>query len=301
MEAITQEIRHSLLDNHGVFLFIRREDQVHPHISGNKLRKLKYNLEYAREAGLRHLVTFGGAYSSHLLALAHAGREFGFTTTGIVRGDELIHLWRDNPTLAQAHSAGMQFKFITREQYRQRAMPSYLHSLEAELGPCYLLPEGGTNSLAVKGCEEILSPSDHGFDSVCCSVGTGGTLAGIINASADSQRILGFPALKSPDLIKDICKFARKTQWELANDYHFGGYARVSPALIQFINDFREFTGIPLDPVYTGKMMFGIFDMVSKGLFTKGSRILAIHTGGLQGVAGMNRRLKKRNLQLITI
>ncbi len=301
MEVVTQEIQHSLFERHNVSLFIRREDQLHPQISGNKFRKLKYNLQSAREKGLKHLVTFGGAYSNHLLAMAIAGKAYGFITTGIVRGDELSHSWQDNPTLSQAHSAGMQFKFVSREEYRQRTEPAYLRALDAELGRCYLLPEGGTNELAIKGCEEILAPSDHRYDLICCSVGTGGTIAGIINTSRDSQRVLGFPALKSDGLKKDICKFTRKNNWELISDYHFGGYARVSPTLIRFINDFCESTGIPLDPVYTGKMLFGIYDMVSKGLFTPGSHILAIHTGGLQGVAGMNRRLHKRNMEEINI
>jgi 1-aminocyclopropane-1-carboxylate deaminase len=220
---------------------------------------------------------------------------------GIIRGEELLTCWQQNPTLKLAGDAGMRFRFITRETYRSRTDPGFQDQLEEEFDGYYILPEGGTNPLAVKGCEEILEEADKSYDFVCCSVGTGGTLAGISNAAGPAQKVLGFPALKGEFLKKDIRSFAGRDNWELILGYHFGGYARVNGQLIRFINEFREITGIPLDPVYTGKMLFGIMDLVNRGYFKPTSRILAIHTGGLQGVTGMNQRLKAKKLPLINI
>jgi len=274
---------------------------VHPIISGNKYRKLKYNLLHAKKGRFNTLLTFGGAYSNHIVATAYAGEEIGLKTIGIIRGEELFNKWDQNPTLFMANKAGMQFKFVSRITYRGKEHTSFLKRLEEEFGLFYMLPEGGTNALAIRGCEEILTDSDASFNVICCSVGTGGTLAGIINSSYANQRVLGFPALKGDFLKKDIRKFARRENWELQSDYHFGGYAKVTPALIAFVNDFRKETQIPLDPIYTGKMMFGILDMVAKGCFEPNSKILAIHSGGLQGIEGMNQKLKRKNLPLIDV
>lgn len=301
MKALTREIVYPLLQKHKVSLSVKREDLLHPTLPGNKYRKLKYNLQYARLSGCVGLLTFGGAYSNHILATAVAGKEEGFKTVGIIRGEELETCWHQNPTLKLAGSSGMRFKFLTREQYRDKMDPGFLSQLETEFGRCYILPEGGTNPLAVKGCEEILEAADKEFDFICCSVGTGGTLAGISNAAGPAQRVLGFPALKGEYLKKDIRKFALRENWELLSEYHFGGYARVNRQLICFINDFKVLTGIPLEPVYTGKMFFGIMDLVNRGYFKPNSRVLAIHTGGMQGVTGMNQRLKAKKLPLITI
>lgn len=280
---------------------VKREDLIHPFISGNKYRKLKYNILDAKQKGLDTILTFGGAYSNHIAATAYAGNLFGIKTIGVIRGEELSQNWMLNPTLSQAHRHGMDFKFISREAYRRKTETSFLELLEKELGPYYLIPEGGTNLLAVRGCEEILTPEDKDFNVLCSSVGTGGTLAGIINSSLHYQRIIGFPSLKGDFLKKDIRNFTAKENWEINTDYHFGGYAKVSEALIGFINYFKDKTNIPTDPIYTGKLLYGILDLVKNDYFKPGTKILAIHSGGLQGIAGMNLVLKKKNLPLIKV
>lgn len=280
---------------------VKREDLIHPFISGNKYRKLKYNILDAKQKGLDTILTFGGAYSNHIAATAYAGNLFGIKTIGVIRGEELSQNWMLNPTLSQAHRHGMDFKFISREAYRRKTETSFLELLEKELGPYYLIPEGGTNLLAVKGCEEILTPEDKDFNVLCSSVGTGGTLAGIINSSLHYQRIIGFPSLKGDFLKKDIRNFTAKENWEINTNYHFGGYAKVSEALIGFINYFKDKTNIPTDPIYTGKLLYGILDLVKNDYFKPGTKILAIHSGGLQGIAGMNLVLKKKNLPLIKV
>ena len=280
-------------------LEIKREDLIHPIISGNKYRKLKYNITFAKKQNLNTLLTFGGAFSNHIAATAAAGKAYGFKTIGIIRGEELINGIDNNPTLKYAKQCGMVFKFISRTDYRNKEELHFIESLKNEFGDFYLIPEGGTNVLAVKGCEEILNETDMGFDYICTSVGTGGTLAGLINCSKPSQQVLGFSTLKGDFLQEDISKFAKKDNWKLITNYHFGGYAKINEELIAFINQFKLRNDIQLDPIYTGKMMFGIFDMIKNGYFSKGSKILAIHTGGLQGIKGMNTLLKKKNLPLI--
>ena len=282
-----------------IHLSIRKDYQNHAFISGNKLRKLEYNLAQAQLEKQTQLLTFGGAYSNHIAAVAYAGNEYNFNTIGIIRGEELNHHINENPTLSFAKKQGMQFKFISRAAYKEKTAPLFIDHLKKEFGDFYLLPEGGTNDLAVKGCEEILTKKDAIYDYICCPVGTGGTIAGIINASFPHQKIIGFPALKGDFLKDEIRKFAQQSNWELIQDYHFGGYAKVNTDLIAFMNQFKTENNIPLDPVYTGKMMFGIYDLISKGFFPENAKILAIHTGGLQGISGMNIVLKKRGLPLI--
>lgn len=282
-----------------ITLTVKREDLLHPHISGNKFRKLKYNILQAQKEGKEALLTFGGAFSNHIAATAAAGKEYGFKTVGVIRGEELVNKIGDNPTLAFAQSCGMLLKFVTRDEYRHKTDAEFIENLKAEFGDFYLVPEGGTNALAVKGCEEILAAEDERFTYVCCAVGTGGTISGLINSAKPGQQVLGFPALKGEGLSGDICKFARQGNWELVKDYHFGGYGKVTEELIFFMNDFFEKTGIPLDPVYTGKMFFGVIDLIHKGYFPEGSDILLIHTGGLQGIAGMNRELLRKKLPII--
>lgn len=301
MTSINQLISLPVLKETGVTLHLKREDHIHPVISGNKYRKLKYNILEAKAKGITTLLTFGGAFSNHIVATACAGQEHGFKTIGIIRGEELVSKWQENPSLSIAKRYGMDFKFIPRETYRHKNSPVFLEGLQREFGSCFILPEGGTNTFAVKGCEEILVPGDTEFDVVCCCVGTGGTMAGLINAAAPHQKILGFPALKGEFLQKDICSFVQRDNWALQNNYHFGGYAKVDAGLVQFINDFKMSTGIPLDPIYTGKMLYGILDLVQKGIFLPGTRILAIHSGGLQGIPGMNMKLKNRNLPLLDL
>ena len=286
-------------DKKNIELSIKREDLIHPFVSGNKYRKLKYNVLQAREENKITLLTFGGAFSNHIAAVASAGKAEGFNTIGIIRGEELKDKVDTNPTLSFAKSCGMTLKFINRKEYRDKSNPNFISNLKDRFGDFYLIPEGGTNNLAIKGCQEILNEKDSKFDYLCCAVGTGGTVSGIINASKSNQKVLGFSSLKGDFLNKDISKFATSTNWELITDYHFGGYGKINDSLITFINKFKAETEIPLDPIYTGKMMFGIFDLIKKGYFKPNSKILAIHTGGLQGIDGMNAKLKKQNKPLI--
>jgi 1-aminocyclopropane-1-carboxylate deaminase len=284
-----------------ISLYIKREDLLHPYISGNKFRKLKYNLAEAKNLKKDTLLTFGGAFSNHILAVAAAGNENGFKTIGVIRGEELREQISDNPTLAKAQEFGMVFDFVSRENYRNKTNSNFILNLKQKFGDFYLIPEGGTNEFAVKGCEEILVKTDVEFDFICCAVGTGGTISGLINSSKDCQKVLGFPALKGDFLQEDIRKFAQKDNWELITDYHFGGYAKTDDKLIHFINDFYQKYKIPLDPVYTSKMTFGVMDLIEKDYFLPKSKILLIHTGGLQGVSGMNAVLKRKNITQIKI
>lgn len=296
MKSIIQKIP---IENTSVELFIKREDLIHPFVSGNKFRKLKYNLLEAKTQNKAVLLTFGGAFSNHIAATAFAGKENGFKTIGIIRGDELSDKIDQNPTLKFAKDCGMQLKFVTRASYRLKDSEQYINDLKEQFGDFYLVPEGGTNTLAVKGCEEILNNEDSIYDYVCVSVGTGGTISGIINNSAPSQKILGFPSLKGDFLQKDICKFATKENWDLISDYHFGGYGKVSTELIAFLNSFYKKYQIPLDPIYTGKLVFGVIDKINMDYFPENSKILIIHTGGIQGVEGMNIKLKNKKLPIL--
>lgn len=277
-----------------ISLHFKREDLLHPIISGNKFRKLKYNLEEAKKQNKKVLLTFGGAFSNHILAVAGAGKEYGFETIGIIRGEEIQDKIPENPTLFQAQQLGMKFVFISREQYRLKENPDFIEQLRKDFGEFYLLPEGGTNELAIKGCEEILIETDAEFTHICSSIGTGGTITGIINSSNNNQNIIGFSSLKGDFLQNDITKFANKQNWTVNCDYHFGGYGKVTDELIDFINSFYLEHQIPLDPIYTGKMMFGILNLIENNYFPANSKILAIHTGGLQGIAGMNKTLEKK-------
>ena len=282
-----------------VSLSIKREDLIHPLVSGNKFRKLKYNLLEATAQNQKQLLTFGGAFSNHIAAVAAIGQLHQIKTIGVIRGDELINSIEENPTLRFAKFCGMQLDFISRTAYRNKTEASFLEQLEQKWSSFYLIPEGGTNAFAIKGCEEILTEADEDFDFICCAVGTGGTISGIINSAKAHQKVLGFPALKGDFLKEEICRFATNQHWELILDYHFGGYGKVTPELIDFINQFILKTGIPLDPIYTGKMVFGVIDLIQKEYFPKGSKILMIHTGGLQGIEGMNIKLKNKKSPLL--
>ena len=292
----TQKIK---ISNPNFSLFIRREDLIHPFISGNKFRKLKYNLVQAKAENHHTLLTFGGAFSNHIAATAFAGKEYGFKTIGIIRGNELESKILINPTLKFAQECGMQFKFVTREEYRHKTEADFIENLKHEFGDFYYVPEGGTNEFAVQGCEEILTQDDSQYDFVCSAVGTGGTISGIINSSFPHQKVLGFPALKGDFLNNEIRKFVHKENWELITDYHFGGYGKVNPELIAFVNQFYLENHVPLDPIYTGKMVFGVIDLISTNYFPENSKILLIHTGGLQGISGMNLKLKAKKLPII--
>ena len=285
----------------GITLEIKREDLLHPFVSGSKFRKLKYNVLQAKAENQSVLLTFGGAFSNHIAAVAYAGKEQGFETIGVIRGDELRDKISENPTLSFAQECGMRFEFVTREAYRHKTETAFIEQLQVKFGSFYLVPEGGTNDLAVKGCEEILTEFDAHFDFVCSAVGTGGTISGLINSALPHQKVLGFPALKGDFLQNEIHKFVNNKNWELITDYHFGGYGKVTTEFIEWMNWFYAQTGIPLDPIYTGKMVFGVMDLIQRNYFPPKSKILMIHTGGLQGIAGMNAKLEKQNKPILVL
>ncbi len=289
----------------GISLFIKREDLLHPEIPGNKFRKLKYNFQAALEQKEQQILTFGGAFSNHISATAAAGKLAGIKTIGIIRGEELAHdldkTLAFNSTLKFASSCGMKLHFISRTDYRKKENPGFIEGLRRKFGKFYLIPEGGNNELAVKACEEILTKTDKDYKFICCPVGTGGTISGIINSSYEHQQILGFPALKGDFLASEIQKNTRRNNWELILKYHFGGYAKMNQDLIEFINNFKLHHEIQLDPVYTGKMLYGVCDLIENNYFPENSRILAIHTGGIQGIEGMNKKLSSSNLPIIKI
>jgi len=306
VESKNQQVFLPVLEEKKVELFIKREDLIHPYVSGNKFRKLKYNLQEAKKLKKKALFTYGGAFSNHIVATAVAGKIAGFKTFGIIRGDELgkklEQTLEENATLREAHKNGMKFQFVSREQYRQKLSFGFVEKMKNKWGDFYVIPEGGTNCLAVDGCKEILNKEDSEFNYICSAVGTGGTISGLINASKKNQKIIGFPALKGNFLSEEIKKYVgRKKNWSLQKAYHFGGYAKYDEELITFINNFTAETGILLDPIYTGKMLFGILDLVKKDTFSEGTKILAIHTGGIQGIQGINHQLENKNQELINV
>ena len=288
-----------LLSEKKIKLSVLREDLIHPEISGNKFRKLKYNIAEAKQLGYKKILTFGGAFSNHIAATAAAGKLNGLEVLGIIRGEEIEKLIPENPTLRFAQNEGMKFKFISREAYRLKDTEEFINQLKSEYSDYYIIPEGGTNDLAIQGCNEILYDDCFDFDYVTTAIGTAGTISGIINSTTDNQTVLGFPALKTEHFDEEIRKLTKKTNYSIIDNYHFGGYGKVSEELINFINYFKKTTSIPLDPIYTGKMLFGILDLIQNDYFEENTSILAIHTGGLQGIEGMNKLLKKKNKTLI--
>lgn len=291
--VLFQELNGRLLEEKGVRLIIKREDLVFPKIPGNKWRKLKYNLEQAQKMGFSSILSFGGAYSNHLAALAQAGSIYDIQTIGMVRGEAPKQF---NPTLLTAQENGMQLRFIDRQVYRQYTQDQDWASLQKQYPQSYFVPEGGTNMLALKGCAEIIEDIADPYDYICCPAGTGGTVGGIICGLDGKKKILAFSALKGNFLIGEINQLTlERTQkiydnYELITEYHFGGYAKFDAVLLEFMQSFYQDHNIPLDPIYTGKMMYGIFDLITQNYFEPGSRIVAIHTGGLQGVEGFNER-----------
>lgn len=274
----------------GVRLIVKREDLNHPTISGNKWWKLKYNLEEASLQGHHTLLTFGGAFSNHLYATAAAAHELGFRSIGIVRGEETLPL---NPTLTFVTSKEMLLHYISRDAYRKKNDPAFLEELHKKFGDFYAIPEGGTNDLAVKGCAELGRLLDTiDVDYLCLPVGTGGTITGIIGGLRDQKEIIGVSVLKNGSFLKEeVDTQLQKNfntaygKWTLLTSYHHGGYARTSKELLGFIKEMNEKHNLPLDPVYTGKLLWAVMQEVKKGSFRKGSTILALHTGGLQGAS----------------
>ena len=280
-----QELKSSLLDAKKIRLLVQHDESIYDSCSGNKWWKLKYNLLRAKELKHTKIVTFGGAFSNHILATAAACNKMGFQSVGVIRGEELGKFL--NPTLLKAKSLGMEFHFVDRETYRRKDDIDWTTAFNK----CFILPEGGTNELAVKGCEEFLCTAD--FDVVCCSVGTGGTLSGVINSLQKNQFAIGFSALKNAGFLKDeIGRFVESTNWDLKLDAHYGGYAKMTKELVDFMNDFKANFNIPLDPIYTAKLFKAVFDLIENDYFEAGKKILLVHSGGLQGVEGMNQKLK---------
>ncbi len=281
-----------------VSLFIKREDLVHPHISGNKYWKLFYNINrYLEENPEKpYLITFGGAYSNHIAAVSALGGQAGIRTLGIIRGEELRDKWQDNPTLVFARKNGMNLKFVTREEYRHKELLTGF--LQDEFPGALIIPEGGTNPDAVKGIRMMLNDHTKDFDYLCTAVGTGGTVAGISEYAEENQQVIGFTVVNDDSLELKIAGLTSKRNFRLM-DSAFGGYGKINDGNIRFINTFREKYGIPLEPVYTGKMMQKVFDLIGEGYFPGNSRILCFHTGGLQGIEGANRLLEKQNRTLI--
>lgn len=274
-----------------ISLSIKREDLNHPEIMGNKLRKLKYNIIKAQDINAPALLSFGGAFSNHILAFSVAGRIFNIPTIGIIRGEELANK-NLNPILEQAQNNGMKLHFVTREEYKNKNTPQFLEDLKIKLGNIYIVPEGGSNDLAIKGAAEIIDDLKESYDYIALACGTGGTMAGIIKGLHDTgmknTKVIGFPALKNGEFIADEIrsflpeKIYSKIDWQINTGYHFGGYAKTKPELIEFIRTFKTDHKIDLDFIYTGKMMYGIFDLIKNNYFKQNTKILTIHTGGTQ-------------------
>lgn len=288
-----QELTNPLLSEKQVKAHVLRLDLIHPTIGGNKYFKLKYNLEQAKAEGKKTVLSFGGAYSNHIAALAAAGQEFGFKTIGVIRGDELSD--ESNPTLHLAKQNGMEFHFVDRETYRKKDDVDFIENLKQKFGDFFLVPEGGSNSLAVKGCLEIKNYIPIDFDTIMCACGTGGTIAGITLSLNESQKAIAIPVLKGAEFLEkeikklqsDYCLLEASVNKikvpEIIYDYHFGGYAKTSPDLSAFIKNFESDYNIPLDKIYTAKLMFAFIDLLKTDFFKPNSSIILVHTGGIQG------------------
>ena len=298
-----QKLQSPFLDKANVQLFVKRDDLIHPQFGGNKWRKLKYNLQHATNKNFDTLLTFGGAWSNHIYATAAAGKHFGFNTIGLIRGEKHAPL---NTTLSFAEECGMQLHYIDRKQYRQKNDASFQKKIIEQFGNVYILPEGGSNSLAIRGCEEIIqevnSQINKPFDVICCASGTGATLAGMISAIEAEEPIpkkfaIGFSVLKNGEFLttevnnflnNGVADHLLSDNWRIETNFHFGGYAKINDELIQFMRDFQAQYNIALDAVYTAKMFYGLFALIKSNAFKPGSVIVAVHSGGIQGNKGFN-------------
>ncbi|UOQ66698.1 1-aminocyclopropane-1-carboxylate deaminase/D-cysteine desulfhydrase [Hymenobacter volaticus] len=296
---IIQQLVEPEAERRGIRLLLLRDDLAYPELPGNKWRKLKYNLIEAEQQGHNTLLTFGGAYSNHIAAVAAAGRLQGLRTIGVIRGEETQPL---NSTLARAAADGMHLRYLDRSTYRHKQEPAFLAELLRETGPAYVIPEGGSNALALPGCAELVTElaAETDFDYLCVACGTGGTLAGLLTALGQRQAV-GVSALKGGEFLRsDIDNLTQAAtglhhQYELRTEYHFGGYAHFSAELLRFIQDFESRHGVLLDPIYTGKLLYGVLDLLRQGYFTAGSTVVAVHTGGLQGWTGFRQRFESRS------
>ena len=294
----------------GVELFILREDQIHSEISGNKWRKLKYYYDDFLKSGKSKILSFGGAYSNHLAAMSALAREIEVESIALIRGEEP----KTNDTLDYCLKNGMILKSISRENYKLKDSVEFLKNLSVEYPDCYIIPEGGKGVLGIQGCTEIMDNLDKSFDIVCIAAGTGTTATGLIYSSYRKDLEV-YPALKGEGYLaaeikeyqKDYSsylstegrgKVLEPSSYKVIEDYHFGGYGKCPAELVSFMNEFYKETSIPLDPIYTSKLLFGVIDRIKKSFYPKGSKVLAIHTGGLQGIKGMNHRLEKNNLYI---
>ncbi len=280
------KIDDPLLAAFSIELWMKRDDLLHPIISGNKWRKLKYCLNHALTLNADTIISMGGMYSNHLHALAYTGHILGLKTQGFIRGQQPSVL---TPTLIDIQNWGMKLSFISRSEYRtlrQYKAPQALPNIKPNE---YWLPEGGAQVFALKGVAELVNEIDIAYDTLCVPCGTGTTLAGIINAAPSQVNLLGFAALKNAGFLETDVKelIARPgNHWDIKLNYHLGGFAKTTADLLSFISNFENKTGIILEPVYTGKMMYGLYDLIKKHTFKPDQRLIAIHTGGLQGNRG---------------
>lgn len=280
----SDHLKSEWLISHHLEAAILRLDLMDSGVSGNKWFKLRENLRMARSSGKTALLTFGGPYSNHLVACAAACRYSGIDSIGLVRGAYPA----DTPSLRQAAALGMVLYRLDKDSYARKTDPDFLLEWQRRYPKAWILPEGGANSYGVEGCRSILDwAAPEQYTHICCSMGTGTTMAGLLNHHSEAIRI-GFPALsKGTYLLQEILPYVKRpenlAQLVLMDGYHFGGFARKNPVLIEFMNFFYRNYGIGLDFVYTGKMVYGVFDLIEHGYFPEGSRILMLHTGGMQG------------------
>lgn len=304
-----QNLSDELCSKYGVNLDVMRLDKVDAELSGNKWFKLKYNLMHAHACNYERLLSFGGYYSNHLHALAAAGHRFGFETIGVVRGAEPQ---KYGSTLQDLVKYGMHLKFVSRESYRNKTCDKFLSPLKEEFGDFFLIPEGGSNILGVKGCTEIVTglwgERSCAPDYIVMGCGTGATLAGVILGTQGRCKVLGVSALKGAqyleqnvlDLMTEFGKYegvapaVSRDSWQIYHDYHFGGFAKLTPELVSFMDEFSSGSGLPLEPVYVGKTFYAVHDLIRKAVIPEGARALLIHTGGLQGVRGMDAQMQKQ-------
>jgi len=282
------QIKNTLLSEKKVELFVKRDELIHPYIQGNKWRKLKYNILEAEQHNQNTLLSFGGAYSNHLHALAAIGKQLNLNTIGIIRGQAPEKL---NPCLQDLIDWGMQLKFVSRLEYKQKNSGKFINNLKNELSDFHLIPEGGNNDAGIRGCAELLDELEEDYDVICCEVGSGTMLSALIqNNKKKNTSYLGFAVMKNTQLdneIKDsLPNQINSTDWKINHQYHFGGFAKTSVDLNDFIKNFKNEYNIQLEPVYSGKMLWGILDLIQDNYFKPGTRILAIHGGGLQGLRG---------------